>query len=112
MRYRVTHSTYALITAGTRRRPGDEWECDVDTLPEWDAIHGALARGWVSAVGDSAPVAAPVVDDTAEAEPGEPDGLDELDEMTRAELWRMYDGDALTYRTATRDALIAALRGE
>lgn len=109
MRYRVTHSTYTLICGGTRRRPGDEWECDVDTLPEWDAIHGALARGWVSAVGDSAPVAAPVVDDTAGAEPGESDGLDE---MTRAELWRMYDGDALTYRTATREALISALRGE
>jgi|DEB0MinimDraft_6_1074348.scaffolds.fasta_scaffold76176_2 hypothetical protein len=109
MRYRVTHSTYTLITAGTRRRPGDEWECDADTLPEWDALHSALARGLVSAVRDSAPVAAPVVDDTAGAEPGESDGLDE---MTRAELWRMYDGDALTYRTATREALIAALRGD
>jgi hypothetical protein len=36
----------------------------------------------------------------------------DLDELTRAELWRLYDGDELSYRSATRDDLIAALRGE
>lgn len=104
MRFRVTDPHYALVTGGVMRRPGDAWDCEIDTLPEWDALHGAVRRGLVCAVGDSASMPAP--------EPVTQDTGSDLDDMTRAELWRLYDGDELTYRTATREALIVALRGE
>jgi hypothetical protein len=110
MMYRITRDGYALAVDGIVRHGDAPFDANPDALPVWDALHGALARGDVAPIAsDSAPAAAPVVNDVTEAEPGESDGLDE---MTRAELWRMYDGDALTYRSATREALIAALRGD
>lgn len=106
MRYRITRDGYALDVDGVVH-VGGEFAADLDSLPEWSALHGALARGDVEPVTDD-PASTTVSEPAAEQDAGTA-----LGDMTRAELWRMARGrgltDGLSYRTATADDLIAVL---
>ena len=56
-RYRIQRDGYALAVDGTVYSGAQVIEADPATLPPSDALHGALARGWVVALDAARPCA-------------------------------------------------------
>jgi hypothetical protein len=44
------HADHCIWTGGIVRVGPCEWDADASALPEWDALHGALARGFAEVV--------------------------------------------------------------
>lgn len=102
IRYRVTR--HALAVGSNVFVKGDEFEADASTLPEWSALHGAIASGMVVACDSGSPLG---VDDESAPNDG-------LDEMSRSELYRAACDRGLDVGWVgwSADRLRSAIRGQ